>query len=776
MKKLFLLIMLTGIFSYAENFSVKQPVIIAHGDSQPSVKFAAKELQKHLRLIVSMKISVRQELPGNHYPFYVGVKPPHQSDEILAKEEARWLCTPNGTWIWGEDHSPLKNIFHKENRTGTLFAVYDFLERQFGIRWLEPGDGGIIFKPMSELILISGEGKWIPELIQRHMRSGYGNLKYYHTNKNKIPEYFHLTDSEYLDRQQNINIWLKRQRMGNSTSFSYGHAFTQWWKLYGKEHPEYFAMQKDGVRRPEYPARPDRSKICVSNPGAHAQIIANWQQNPVEVINVCENDSGGYCRCPDCMKLDSPLPGENFGDHLTDRYVWFANTVLDKARKIDPNVSTVMYAYSCYRLPPRREKVSPGGIIAFVPSMLEIDRVGKMYTEWKNAGAVKLLLRPNDQHTNTGLPMGFEKQIFEHFQLGIKNGIIGTDYDTMHNYWPATGIADYILARAHIHPDRSFEYWENEYCSIYGEAGEAVKQYYRYWRHNIWEKRLTPNLPAIRERGRYGNFRRGLMWDINKYYRLEDFDKTDSILADAVSKVNGFEKKLLEKLQLANTHARLTFLAMTSFADNKLEAGKALFKFRKDNRDVLSFDWGTMMRLEKDFGDVSGIDMAGQFADYSECNLLPLIWFFQIDPQNIGEQQKWHEFSWKTIKSNWARLRVDRPWENQNIKTLSPKLKETLKNYDGIAYYAITCKIPESWRNNEISLYFGAVDESAWVYLNGQLAGQHIFAKDDDWKTPFAISITSRIDWDKPFQTIVVRVEDKAGSGGIWKPVYLVKK
>lgn len=154
--------------------------------------------------------------------------------------------------------------------------------------------------------------------------------------------------------------------------------------------------------------------------------------------------------------------------------------------------------------------------------------------------------------------MGYEKQIFDHFQLGIKNGIIGTDYDMLHNFWAANGIADYILARAHTDPAKSFGYWENEYCSAFEAAAPDVKEYFRYWREELWNKRILPNAKKILERGRYGNFRRGLMWDIRKYYRKGDFDATDAILKKASSrKLSSPAMARLRSLQLANRQRRL---------------------------------------------------------------------------------------------------------------------------------------------------------------------------------------------------------------------------
>ena len=68
------------------------------------------------------------------------------------------------------------------------------------------------------------------------------------------------------------------------------------------------------------------------------------------------------------------------------------------------------------------------------------------------------------------------------------------------------------------------------------------------------------------------------------------------------------------------------------------------------------------------------------------------------------------------------------------------------------------------------------MDESCWIYVNGKKAGEHLFKNRDDWRTPFAIDITDCINWKASTQIVTVRVEDKSGSGGIWKDVMLVSK
>ncbi len=784
---LFLVTLLRSQIPLSENLNLVCPE-----DAGVIAKFAAQELAEHLALrLNSAPIAITTSADAQKYNFYVGVVPENSplSREPIP-EEAFYLIAQNGTWLWGEDRLPEtfqkrasltpRDLAVKTCRTGTLFAVYDFLDKQLGVRWIAPGNAGIVLTQENKPELQEGFFSWNPgKLLQRHLRSGMPTWARYQKVQSNYPEPLQLTAAELEKQANEVFTWLKRQKMGNSLFFSYGHAFTRWWAQYGKEHPEYFALQKDGVRRPEHASNPDRCKLCVSNPGVVKQIVENWLRgNPrAKVINVCENDSGGYCRCLDCLALDVPTPGEEFDHHLTDRYVWFANQVLLEASKHDPEVSVIMYAYSRYSAPPRREKILDRVIIGFVPSGSP-EEVGNQYQAWQAAGAKQIFYRPNSFHLNTGLPMGFEEQLYEYFQVGMKYGIMGTDYDSLHNYWPATGFADYVVARLHTHPEMTFAQLEDEYCSAWGAAAPQAKAYWRYWRHNVYYQRVIPNMAAIRERGRYGNFRRGLMWDIDKYYFLEDFDETDAILAQAdKSALNDRQLQKLESLQLANQHARQMYLALTAKTEEKLPRGRELLNFRIRHRDELPFFWSTLLRCEREFGDVANVMLAWDMRSFQEIKTTSLSWHFQMDPEDRGLQENWPAKSWSALRKDWPlRLRTDRCWESQLPESVPAEIKVVLDNYDGIAFYAMALVIPEDWQGKEIALRFGAVDDSAWVYVNGKLAGEHIYKEPDDWKLPFEIPITEQIDWQSKQQVVVVRVRDVGGAGGIWKPIYLGRK
>ena len=763
----------------AFSVSPENAQIVVPADAPGIVRFSAQELQRHLAMKTGKTIPITAKAAPGKYTFLFE----RPANVKLKPEEAVWEVSKNQTRFYGDsDVGGVKinksRITNARTKTGDLTAVYAFLEQQLGFLFLAPGDRDTAYTVSRKLELTEGKFSWDPgRLVQRGMRFDYGSFRSRtKANLSNMPKFYQdKYKKDYAEKDYETLLWLKKMRQGRSVGYGYGHAFTQWWKLYGKTNPDFFAL-RGRVRTPR--KDPARIKMCVSNPKLVQKIVDLWKAKKPRpnYINVCENDSGDYCECENCRKLDvAPAGAADWNKNLTDRYIHFANSVAREAKKIDPNVKITFYAYSVYRFPPQKFRVDPSIIIGFVPSMMSIDKVQEQYEGWRRMGATMMFQRPNDQHISCGLPMGIEKRLFDHFQVGYRNGIIGTDYDSIHRFWETTGIADYILARAHVYPERTFEEHFNEYCSAYGDAAADVKSYFEYWRKEIFDNRIVKNQKAIAEKGRYGNLRRGLMWDLHKYYFEHDFDITNKMLLRGLSKkLTPLQKNRLMKLALANTHARLTHRALVAKSEDKLLVAKELLSFRIKHWDHLNMSFYNLYDVEGEMGDVTGIKRAAMLGDYAEGKQLRLYWNFATDPKNELTRQEIWKKPFKNV-SKWYSLRLDAPWEQQgNNKGLPAKIREELKQYDGVGWYAFALDVPKKWQGKEIALIFGAVDESAWVYLNGQLCGTQIYKGGDDWKKPFTIPITSQIDWKKSRQHLFVRVEDKSGMGGLWRPVMLV--
>jgi len=70
-------------------------------------------------------------------------------------------------------------------------------------------------------------------------------------------------------------------------------------------------------------------------------------------------------------------------------------------------------------------------------------------------------------------------------------------------------------------------------------------------------------------------------------------------------------------------------------------------------------------------------------------------------------------------------------------------------------------------------LYFGAADETAYVWVNGKLAGKSDGDPDYLWDKKFPIDITEFVTPGEAC-TVAVEVHDRGWAGGLWKNILLV--
>jgi beta-galactosidase len=146
-------------------------------------------------------------------------------------------------------------------------------------------------------------------------------------------------------------------------------------------------------------------------------------------------------------------------------------------------------------------------------------------------------------------------------------------------------------------------------------------------------------------------------------------------------------------------------------------------------------------------------------------------WWFRTDPDVAGEQQRWygtHEPS-----SFWRRVDVPHTWQVDPACT----------DHRGVAWYLRTFDAPSNWQDSAVRLEFEAVFHTAKIWVNGQLAGDHL----RKGYTAFVLDITHLLRLGSS-NTIAVRVDnafdehmvprghssDWAHDGGIYRPVQVL--
>lgn len=435
---------------------------------------AKNELVRHIELVCG-----RRPDGSGGLTISVGKPPPGQGAPDAFMSYGKRIG--NTVYLWGDDTVRSGGV----KTPGTLFAVYGFMEEVLGVRWVRPGDDGIIVKVMERVEIPEGwKHEYRPVLDMCSIRAydvkldPDGGLTF---NK-YIPASMRLTKEEAVKVVDDYRRWLLRMRLWDRNPPAFGHAFTDWNRRFRLDHPEYLALGEDGERGWSGDPASARNRVvqlCVSNEAVVDQVIADWvKRGKPHFLNICANDSKGFCRCDRCRALDCPLsPDEPFAVHKTDRYLNFCNRVAAKAVALRPDVMVSTYAYSSCKHPPRRERLAypDNTFLGMVPSILDDSKA--MIDGWKKAGMRHFTLRPNYLCYTGVFSRGYEREYFEILKMNLREGVSGMDFD---NYIRG-GITDfetYAIARGMTRPDISFEKVEEEFLSQYGVAASAMGRYY----------------------------------------------------------------------------------------------------------------------------------------------------------------------------------------------------------------------------------------------------------------------------------------------------------
>ena len=471
---------------------------------------------------------------------------------------------------------------------GTLYAAYDFLENEMGVRWIWPGELGEVV-PKRAIPMIDGvERRGREPLVLRK----FGG----EPDTDKIPTGGTMLGWNDIDNArkdvERRRVWLMRNRIGARRKFNGSHAFTDWWQRYGKDHPEYFNLLPNGKREPLKGDDTGRNvTLCVSQPKLWRQIVENWSKSGavrpqpyyVPCVNVCENDSPGMCVCSNCRAWDAPDPlfavndywngsgkcpldrkgrfrrladvqwGETGGSKVllslpsvTDRYLKFYNAVLAEARRKVPNAVVYGYAYANYLAAPKETKVSDGVIISFVPRMYfpytksESDYFRKHWTGWRNAGATQMIYRPNYMLAGANMPINTARRIASDIGFAARNGMMAISQDSLTGVWSAQALQNYVVTRLMREPELGYEKALDEFISAFGPAAKEMKAYCSFledvgkglsvedWQE-LGQKNKCP-------RGNAGGGFKNFVLVSADIYSENWYDKAESLLSRAKSK------------------------------------------------------------------------------------------------------------------------------------------------------------------------------------------------------------------------------------------------
>ena len=386
------------ILVFTGSLFAKQITIINPKKATITEKFAAEELQKYLGKITGEKFEIKNSKWYSQFTIAVANQADQEIKELnLTREEYAIKSVKNGLILSGGGDR------------GTLYAVYDFLER-LGCRWYYPDEIDEIVPTLTvdEVLKASANLNFVekPDFAIRIRR-----LESYDITKPGTP----LGDNIMANLPQCID-WACKNRF-NSYQYGLDHSITcfEHWPSYQKVFGElekrdmvigagghsYFLFLPDSEFSKHEDWWPERDgkrtkagQFCTNNKEAVNYYINNiikfLKDNPqVKFFTAWPADTGGWCHCELC------------GDDTTiaERYMKLGNETIERVKKELPDVTFSHFAYGSHLEPPKIERPAPGTMISVCtwgrdfaqtfPQMIAIDNYENnlfknAFATWRN--------------------------------------------------------------------------------------------------------------------------------------------------------------------------------------------------------------------------------------------------------------------------------------------------------------------------------------------------------------------------------------------------------
>ncbi|MBF0376163.1 MAG: DUF4838 domain-containing protein [Desulfamplus sp.] len=497
-----------------------------------------------------------------------------------------------------------KNPYEYER--GTIYAVYEFLEKylgcsfaSYGLPDMEIGE----YVPKVPSIRV-GEISYLKNRADNLYRTAI--LQYYNTSISPN----HGLNSQFIDwaaknrynrilTMESIYTAFKHNGMFAEAQkrgilFTVGHhessrlflppdGNSYFKEKYYETHPEYYRLQKDGTRLHNKTPWRDSWILCSRNQNGINQFADNVKSwlalNPyIDVVCIWSNDLKGS-QCVD--ELCRPYS-------KVENYAYFVNEVAKRVNKVYPDVKIDMLAYSDIFNCPEGVKLQPSIIIdESTWSNKGLRKIGKKdgssligttyeinAKKWHNLGATVVFYEyfmGNFNAKQKYLPMADEMQpIFSYFKnSGYYQGS-GTQIEVF-NIWNCL-FNFYTHARTSYDTTLSMNDNLDRFCKIFGAGSYFIKSYIEYV-ESIIDGQVRYN-----EAGTY----LAVNADKAKVYDL--FEK--AYIAEK-------DEKLRNNIRLMRMAFRYSDLSTNIGSDNKLkELRDGELRYMYDNFDSYSHNLG----------------------------------------------------------------------------------------------------------------------------------------------------------------------------------------
>ncbi len=328
---------LSSLLFAAMTFSLLAFEIRLPKNADAPEKTAGKELQKYLQVLSGEPLRVTLKEKGHRHAIEGDICVGKSPEALLALGLSDWRALRPDEVLYKVDDQGVLWIAGEGSR-GTLYAVYEFLEREYGVRFftrdceLLPKTAGTLTLPakgtshryaspfISRVAFFQSIVEGTPEFLPKTRNNFLGNFR-------SVPQEFGGTDS-IIGFVHTMNTFVPESNFA--------------------QHPDWFAL-RDGVRYPGGAI----GQPCLSHPGVRQEIIRNVlaalrkDGRKSRFISVSQNDNQRYCQCDACNAFVKAHGNQ------TDLLIDCVNQVADAVAKEFPGVYVDTLAYNYTRQPPK---------------------------------------------------------------------------------------------------------------------------------------------------------------------------------------------------------------------------------------------------------------------------------------------------------------------------------------------------------------------------------------------------------------------------------------
>jgi len=367
---------------------------------------------------------------------------------------------------------------------GTLYGVYEFFEQYCGVRYLTHDHTYYPAEGKDTGFRIKGRNyRYVPPFAFRW--SYYGE-----TNRNPA-----------FATQLRTNTVAGAEELGGITGYKLvGHNVARLVppSVYGKEHPEYYALV-NGKRVLE--AHGGGPQLCMTNQEVLEIVVKATlnaiEKNPtVKNFNVAQMDNGSYCTCESCAAIDS-REETHAGATLS-----FVNAVAERIEKTHPEVLIGTYAYEYTRKPPKTLHARDNVMIQLCsiecctfhaiddPSCLLNQKFCEDMDNWKEKANNIFIWNYNTNFRGYLLPFPNLRSIGKNVEYFANNNGRGVFMQAAGNGFSTelSDLRNYVMSRCLWKP--GLDSWQEAqaFCRMhYAESAQSIIDYLTYY-HDLVDK------------------------------------------------------------------------------------------------------------------------------------------------------------------------------------------------------------------------------------------------------------------------------------------------